>query len=60
MAADVIIFDEGQISDRSTYDDGKALAEGMEHVIVNGQLVLHNGKRTATLPGRGLQRFTTS
>jgi hypothetical protein len=28
----------------------------MEQVVVNGQLVLHNGQRTQALPGRGLKR----
>lgn len=55
-AADIAIFDPAQISDRSTFENGKALAVGMEHVIVNGQLVLHNGERTKALPGRGLKR----
>jgi N-acyl-D-amino-acid deacylase len=56
MAADVIVFDAARVVDRSTYDDGRRLAEGMEHVLVNGELVLHNGERTAALPGRGLRR----
>jgi N-acyl-D-amino-acid deacylase len=56
MAADVIVFDPEQIADRSTYDDGRQIAVGMEHVIVNGQIVLHSGKRTPALPGRPLHR----
>jgi N-acyl-D-amino-acid deacylase len=56
MAADVIVFDPEQIADRSTYDDGRQIAVGMEHVIVNGQVVLHSGKRTSALPGRALHR----
>jgi N-acyl-D-amino-acid deacylase len=56
MAADVVVFDPGVIADRSTFDDGKALAVGVEHVAVNGELVLHNGERTKALPGRGLKR----
>jgi N-acyl-D-amino-acid deacylase len=55
LAADVIVFDPAQIADRSTFDDGKNLAVGMEHVMVNGKLVLHDGKRTTALPGRGLR-----
>jgi N-acyl-D-amino-acid deacylase len=55
-AADLIIFDAKAIADRSTYDDGKALAVGMEHVLVNGIPVLLNGERTANRPGRGLKR----
>ena len=55
-AADVVVFDPDRIADRSTYDDGKALAEGVEHVLVNGEPVLLHGERTASLPGRGLKR----
>jgi N-acyl-D-amino-acid deacylase len=56
MAADVVVFDAATITDHSTYEEGKLLATGMEHVLVNGELVLHNGKRTAALPGRALRR----
>jgi len=53
MAADVVVFDAQQIADRATYENGRQLAAGVEHVIVNGQLVLHHGARTPALPGRG-------
>lgn len=56
FAADVAVFDPATIADRSTFENGKALAVGMEHVIVNGVLVLHNGERTTALPGQGLRR----
>ena len=56
MAADVVVFDPETIADRSTYDDGKALAVGVEHVLVNGVPVLLNGERTSARPGRGLKR----
>jgi N-acyl-D-amino-acid deacylase len=56
MAADVVVFDPEMIADRSTYDDGRQLAVGVEHVLVNGELVLHAGKRTNAMPGRGLKR----
>ncbi len=56
MAADVVIFDPATIQDHSTYENGRQLATGVEHVIVNGELVLHAGKRTAALPGRSLRR----
>ncbi len=55
MAADVIVFDPATIADRSTFEDGRQTAVGMEHVLVNGEVVLHAGKRTAALPGRGLR-----
>ena len=56
FAADVVVFDPGTIADHSTYDDGKALAVGVEHVLVNGVPVLLDGKRTDARPGRGLKR----
>jgi len=54
--ADVVVFDAATIADRSTYEDGKALAVGVEHVFVNGTPVLLNGDRTSARPGRGLKR----
>ncbi len=56
MAADVVVFDPSTIADRATFEDGKQLAVGVEHVLVNGELVLHAGQRTPALPGRGLRR----
>ena len=54
-AADVVVFGPDRIADRSTYDDGTALAVGVDHVIVNGVPVLLAGDRTDALPGRGLR-----
>jgi N-acyl-D-amino-acid deacylase len=56
FAADVVVFDPAAIADRSTYDDGKALATGVTDVVVNGEFVLRDGGRTRALPGRGLKR----
>jgi N-acyl-D-amino-acid deacylase len=56
MAADVIAFDPAAVRDRSTFADGKLLAEGMRHVLVNGEAVLLDGARTQARPGRGLRR----
>lgn len=56
FAADVVVFDPARIADRSTYDDGKELAAGVSHVLVNGEFVLKDGARTLALPGRGLKR----
>jgi N-acyl-D-amino-acid deacylase len=44
------------VSDRATYAAGKELAAGVEHVLVNGAVVLQAGRRTAALPGRALKR----
>jgi N-acyl-D-amino-acid deacylase len=56
LAADVVVFDPETIADRATYDDGRRLAVGVDHVLVNGQPVLLHGERTSALPGRALKR----
>ncbi len=55
MAADVVVFDPDVIADQSTYEDGRRPAVGMEYVVVNGELVLDNSRRTAALPGKPLR-----
>jgi len=44
------------VIDRSTYADGRALAQGVDHVLVNGTIVLENGEPTGATPGRALRR----
>lgn len=56
MAADIAVFDPDTISDRSTYDDPRRYAVGVEHVLVNGVPVLKDGEPTGATPGRGLKR----
>jgi N-acyl-D-amino-acid deacylase len=55
MAADLVVFDPDRIGDRATYADGRQVAVGVDHVLVNGEPVLLNGERTAALPGRALR-----
>lgn len=55
LAADLVVFDPDTIDDRSTYAEGKTLAVGVDHVLVNGVPVLQSGERTKALPGRGLK-----
>jgi N-acyl-D-amino-acid deacylase len=50
--ADVVVFDPDRIEDHATYDDPHQYATGMEHVAVNGTLVLRGGEHTGALPGR--------
>lgn len=50
--ADVVVFAPGQIQDHATYDEPHQYATGVEHVVVNGELVLRDGEHTGALPGR--------
>jgi N-acyl-D-aspartate/D-glutamate deacylase len=55
--ADVIVFDEKTISDRATYVNPTELSTGMHFVIVNGRVVVDQGKYVpGMLPGRVLKR----
>src|SRR3954447_1474766 len=55
-AADIAVFDPATVTDCSTYAAGRTLAEGVDHVLVNGTLVLHDGEPTGATPGRALRR----
>jgi len=54
--ADVIVFDEKIIADRSTYEQPELLAVGMRFVIVNGRIAVEEGKFTGVLAGRALRK----
>ncbi|RLE50966.1 MAG: hypothetical protein DRJ20_02800 [Candidatus Methanomethylicota archaeon] len=52
MAADVVIFDFTSIRDKATFENPHQYPEGIEYVIVNGQLVIDKGEHTGKLAGR--------
>ena len=54
-AADILIFDPAKVVEKSTYVDPHHNAEGMTYVLVNGVIVVNNGKFTDALPGRVLR-----
>jgi N-acyl-D-amino-acid deacylase len=56
FAADIAVFDPKTVIDRATYAQGRALAEGVDHVLVNGTLVLEGSEPTRATPGRALRR----
>jgi len=53
--ADLAVFDPATIIDRATYEQPRRLADGVRHVLVNGQLVLRDGELTDVRPGRALK-----
>ena len=54
--ADLVVFNPATIIDKSTYTEPFQYSEGIVHVVVNGRVVLDDGKLTATRPGRVLKR----
>src|SRR5207249_9586915 len=55
MVADVTVFDAERVIDRATYVDPFQYSEGIEYVIVNGQVVLDRGKHTGAKAGKPLR-----
>jgi len=53
-AADITIFDADQVIDTATYSNPFGKPIGIEHVIVNGQIVVQNGCETKNRPGQFL------
>lgn len=53
--ADITIFDPERISDRATYLDPFQYPIGIEHVIVNGTIVVEGAEHTGARPGRALR-----
>ena len=53
--ADVVLFDPERVADRATYEVPFAYPDGINVVVVNGQIVLENGVRTEARPGRALR-----
>ena len=52
MCADLVIFDDQKIADVSTFAKPHALPLGFRCVIVNGTVVIENGKHTGARPGQ--------
>jgi len=53
--ADIAILDLDKVQDHATFDQPHQLSTGVEHVLVNGELVLQDGEMTGKRPGRSLR-----
>jgi dihydroorotase/N-acyl-D-amino-acid deacylase len=52
LKADLVIFDPDTVADKAIFGNPHQYAVGFSHVVVNGELVLDNGKITERRPGR--------
>ena len=50
--ADVVIFDYDKIQDHATYEQPRFSPVGIDYVLVNGQVVIEQGKHTGARPGQ--------
>lgn len=55
-SADIVIFDFDNVIDKGDYTDPKQYPVGINHVFVNGELVIDNGEDTGNRPGRVLRK----
>jgi len=55
LSADLTVFDFDRIQDNATYEDPVAVPAGVDYVLVNGQIVVDEGRHTGTKPGKVLR-----
>ena len=55
LMADVVVFDPVRVRSLATVDEPRQFPEGIDHVIVNGTLVVDGGRHTGATPGRALR-----
>jgi N-acyl-D-amino-acid deacylase len=55
MAADIVIFDAATVKDNSTFEFPHQYSTGFQFVLVNGQVVVEDGKHNFTRSGRSLK-----
>lgn len=53
--ADLVLFDYNSLQDTATYDDSNSITEGIDYVIVGGEIVYHDKKLTGNYPGKMLR-----
>jgi len=54
--ADIAVFDPARVIDRSTYQQPAQYSEGFRYVLVEGTMVVRNGKlQEGVLPGQGIR-----
>jgi len=58
--ADLAVFSEQRVIDRSLYEDPFHYPEGIEYVLVNGQVALENGAPTRARAGRALRHVSAA
>jgi N-acyl-D-amino-acid deacylase len=50
--ADVVVFDPATVSDNATFEEPHQYANGVQNVLVNGEVVVRGGVHTGAKPGR--------
>ena len=54
MQADIVLFNEDEVADRSTFEKPHQYSTGFKYVLVNGSLVVNNGQHTGARTGKAI------
>ena len=57
MAADILILDENKVQDMATFEKPHQYSVGIPYVIVNGKVVIDDGKHIGERSGRSLRKM---
>jgi len=52
FAADIVVFDPAKVRETNSFEKPKSYPEGLPYVLVNGVLVIDNGRHTGARPGK--------
>jgi len=52
---DIVIFNPDTVSDKATYEEPNLFPEGIEYVVVNGEIVVETGHQNSIYPGKVLR-----
>jgi len=55
LAADLVIFDPDRVRSNATYEDPRRFPDGIEWVVIGGEVVVEPGRHTGARPGRVLR-----
>jgi dihydroorotase/N-acyl-D-amino-acid deacylase len=54
LKADIAVFDAARVRDTATFEKPHSYAEGVNYVLVNGQVIFQGGKMSSARPGKVL------
>ncbi|MCT9081398.1 N-acyl-D-amino-acid deacylase family protein [Streptomyces fulvoviolaceus] len=54
--ADLVLFDPETVAAGATFEEPRRLPYGIPHVLIDGQFVIEDGRRTGALAGRAVRR----
>ncbi|MCK5413321.1 MAG: D-aminoacylase [Candidatus Pacebacteria bacterium] len=55
--ADIVVFNQKTVIDKATFSNPYQYSKGIEHVIINGKIVINDGEHTGELVGKVLKKI---